>query len=298
MATRKIASVKIRLKGFEEADTSSQLEGYVEPGKYPLVEYRQNFPDANTDYALILAPHLGAGDTWICSRWRDQVYVEFEEIATQTARSTFDDDDAAVDEDILISLLPEFHDFTYDLDEARYPFSVPGIRLPLAPPAQNNCCTFVEGLAVGAWAKAKENFTWSSQQHGQMMIYSADDFFSPVTAIVEAEMGIAVSNPDTPPEPWTVIQGWRNQWRGGHTFFVVDHHQPTDRILTLESNSAYKLNGVGFRGLGNLRDLNGAPPQNWWETEGLWTWERLTATYRFRHMATLRVKNRKWSGLS
>lgn len=28
---------------------------------------------------------------------------------------------------------------------------------------------------------------------------------------------------------------------------------PTDRILTLESNSTYRLNGVGFRSLGNLR---------------------------------------------
>jgi hypothetical protein len=44
----------------------------------------------------------------------------------------------------------------------------------------------------------------------------------------------------------TLIQGWHRQWRSGLTFLIVDYHGPTDRILALESNSSYKLNGVGF----------------------------------------------------
>lgn len=295
MATNQIASIKIRLKGFEESDTNSQLEGYVEPGKYPIVEVKKNYPSQDTDYILILAPHLGAGDTWICSRWKDQEYATIAEAPAKTDHTgLFDNDDGAIAESDLLSVLPGFYDFTYDLDEARYPSPLPGVKVPIAPPAQNNCCTFVEGFLVEAWAKAKPGFQWSNQRHAQMMIYSADDFFSPITGLVEAEMAIPAADVDAPPAPWSVIQGWRNQWRGGHTFFVVDHHEPTDKILTLESNSAFGLNGVGFRGIGNLRDVGGKPPTEWWEQDGLWTWQRLIATYRFRHMATLKVKDISW----
>lgn len=294
-----VAQIHIRLRGYEQPDTRSQLEGSLEPGKYLVKEYRPNFPNPDTDYALVLAPALGAGDTWICSRWKDHHYAQITEtVPMRTERMTFDNDTFAVPEETLVSLLPQFADFTYDLDEARYPYPLPGVRVPQAPPKYNNCCTFVEALLVGAWANVRSGFQWSPARHAQMMIFSSDDYYSPVTAVVESEMGIAVADPDTPPHPWTVIQGWRRQWRNGHTFIIVDHHEPTDRVLTLESNSAYKLNGVGFRGIGNLRDTNGRPPSNWWEQTDLWTWQRIQATYQYRQQASLKVKNRRWSGMA
>jgi len=43
---------------------------------------------------------------------------------------------------------------------------------------------------------------------------------------------------------------------------VIDHDEATDRILTLEANSVYGLDGVGWAEIGNLRDkLN--PGKNW-----------------------------------
>ena len=44
------------------------------------------------------------------------------------------------------------------------------------------------------------------------MIYSADNFFSPVTAAVETGMAVKVEDPNSAPEPWTIIQGWKTQW--------------------------------------------------------------------------------------
>lgn len=294
-----IAQLHIRLRGFSVPDTESQFEGSLEPGKYIVKEYRQNHPNADSDYALVLAPALGAGDTWICTRWMNQHYAQVAEMKpVQVRRLTFDDDPFAVDEDVLVNLLPQFEQYTYDLDEARYPYTLPGVGVPHAPPAQNNCCTFVEALLVKAWADTHNGFKWSPHQHGQMMILSNDDFYSPVTAVVESKMGISVADPDTPPHPWTVIQGWRRQWRNGHTFIIVDHHEPSDRVQTLESNSSYRLNGVGFRALGNLRDTGGRPPANWWEQSDLWTWGKIRATYQYRQQAWLKVKNRGWSGLS
>jgi hypothetical protein len=294
-----IAQILIRLRGYEQPDTQSQIEGSLEPGKYIVKEYRQNFPNTETDYALVLAPALGAGDTWICSRWKDHHYAHITEQAPiHTERLDFETDTFAVPEEALVSLLPEFADYIYDLDEARYPFQLPGAHVPQAPPKSNNCCTFVEALLVGAWAKVHPSFQWSSARHRQMMIMSSDDYYSPVTAVVESGMGIAVPDPDTPPHPWTVIQGWRLQWRKGHTFIIVDHHEPTDRVLTLESNSSYKLNGVGFRNIGNLRDTNGRPPNNWWEQSDLWTWQKIQATYQYRQQACLKVSHRSWSGVA
>ncbi len=298
---KKMAKLRVRLKGFVKSSTRSQVEGYLEPGNYVVEDIKLNQPpDDDTDYALVQAPALGAGDTWICTRWKNQHYADIVEVPVlEVERRLFETEDLAIRELALIDRLDDFKDFTYDLDEARYPYKLPGVVLPQAPPRYNNCCTFVEALLVRAWAdEYKRRFRWSSHRHGQMMILSNDDFFSPVTAVVEAEMAIAVQDPDTPPHPWTLIQGWRRQWRGGHTFIIIDHHASTDRVLTLESNSSYNLNGVGFRVIGNLRDLEeDRPPANWWEIEDLWTWERVCSTYRYRQQALLKVKDRTWSGL-
>ena len=295
----KYAHINIRLRGFAKADTQSQIEGYLEPGKYIVKEFRENYPDSDSDYALLLVPALGAGDTWICTRWKEQRYVEItKSTPASTTRLVFSDQQLAVDEEILINLLQQFETFTYTPDEARYPYQLPGLRLPQAPPEQNNCCTFVEALLVKAWTDTFSDFTWSPGRHGQMMILSNDDYYSPVTAAVESGMAISVTNPDSPPHPWSLVQGWRRQWRGGHTFIIVDHHEETDRVLTLESNSAYRLNGVGFRAMGNLRDTGGKPPENWWQNDALWTWEKIQATYQYRQQARLKVKSRSWSGIT
>ena len=297
---KKMAKLRVRLKGFVKPSTKSQVEGFLEPGNYIVENYLKNQPpDDDTDYALVQAPALGAGDTWICTRWKNQHYADIVELPKlEVERRSFQNEDLAVREAALINRLTIFEDFTYDLDEARYPFKLPGVQLPQTPPRYNNCCTFVEALLVRAWAdEYKRRFRWSSHRHGQMMILSNDDFFSPVTAVVEQKMAIAVQDPDTPPHPWTLIQGWRRQWRSGHTFLIVDHHKPTDRVLTLESNSSYKLNGVGFRSIGNLRDMEDHPPANWWDIKKLWTWERICSTYRYRQQALLKVKDRKWSNL-
>ena len=297
-AATKIAVTRIRLKGFEKADTSSQFEGRLDPGRYVVDEYLENHPDESTDFARVQAPTLGAGDTWICTRWNDQEYaVVVDVVQPQTDRKTFDDDPGAIPEAALLQQLDAFSDFTYDLDDARYPHLLKGVNVPQAPPKTNNCCTFVEAFLVKSWTDQLDDYQWNASRHRQMMIMSSDDFFSPVTAVVESGMALAVPDPDAPPHPWTIIQGWRHQWRSGHTFLIVDHHDETDRVLTLESNSGYRLNGVGFRAIGNLRDFGGEPPDQWWTDNSLWTWQRVRSTYRFRQQAWLKVTDRNWSGL-
>ncbi|WP_224372836.1 hypothetical protein [Hyalangium versicolor] len=298
--TYRIARLPIRLRGYIAPDTRSQFEGYVEPGRYYVLEEKRNFPNPDTDYVRLEVPTLTALDSWICSRWRTQKYAELrdEEKPPPAPRISFKDDPLAIPEDRLVTLLENFKSYRYDLDQARYPWPLPGIQLPLAPPQTNNCCTFVEALVVKAFADEHgQTLEWNPTRHRQMMIVSTEDFFSPVTAAIESGMGLHAPSADVPPHPWTLIQGWRNQWRSGHTFLIVDHHSDTDKVLILESNSAYGLDGVGYRGIGMLRDKGLRPPAQWWKLEDVWTWRRVQSTYLFRQQAWLKVKNRTLSGL-
>lgn len=290
----RIATTAIQLKGFVSADTASQFEGFLSPGRYVVLEELNHFPDEDTDYARIEAPTLGENDTWICARWKDQRYAILTDVDFESTRPAAPRSDA-IPESIVVAELAAFLDFRYDRDRARYPKVLPDCILPTSPPATNNCCTFVEGLIVAAWQQAHPAFKWTVARHHQMMIMSNDDFFSPTTALVDAGIADAIADVNAPPPPWTVVQGWRFQWRGGHTFIVVDHDPGSDHVLTLESNSAFRLDGVGMRAIGNLRDFGGEPPDLWWERDDLWTWQRICSTYRFRSLAALKVSNPAWS---
>ncbi len=294
MPTTQYAKLSTALRGFEQPDTTSTIEGKVQPGKYRILKQQMNFPSQDTDYVLLEVPYLGDEDTWICTRWKGQQYAEIvSEESTLPVLEDFSQDEMAIPESALTDLAANFYPFTYDLDQARYPFEITGFKAPQAPPQQNNCCTFVEALIAKAWENSI-GYKWSKQKHAQMMIYSNDDYFSPITCLVESGIGMPVNNPDQLPHPWSVVQGWRKQWNGGHTFIILAYHETTDHVLTLESNSSYQLNGVGFRGIGNLRDFP-SPPVNWWERTGLWTWERMKSVYRHRKMCTLKVTDQGWA---
>lgn len=284
------------LKGYPEPDTSTPSQGWVPAGTYAIVEDRSN-ANLDADYVAVEVPSLGREETWICTRWRTSSYAKFVEQENRAAPILdFSTDDDAVDEHFLTDLLPNFYGFTYDLDQAHYPYDIPGFRTPVAQTDDektNNCCTFVEGLVAKAWQNAKDNFRWSQEQHGQMMIFSADDYFSPVSCLVNSGMAEAIEDQDAPPHPWTVIQGWRKQWTSGHTFFILGHDEASDRVLTLESNASYKMNGPGYRMIGGLAEFP-QPPEDWRIRADLWTWERMKSVYRFRQQAILKVNNRRF----
>jgi hypothetical protein len=95
-----------------------------------------------------------------------------------------------------------------------------------------------------------------------------------------------------------VAQGWRTS-TSGHTFIILARHAPTDRVLTLEANLAYSLNGVGYRNLGNLRNFPGCrPPARWWENAAAPLWRDIVARCASGlKMARLNVTGTSWAGL-
>jgi hypothetical protein len=190
-------------------------------------------------------------------------------------------------------------DYTYNFSTVGYPRKLPGISVPLAPPKLINCCCFAEAVVVGGWSDTHgAAFTWNSKRHSQMMISTGTDRFSPVAAVIEAEMATAVPA-GQPPSAWCLVQGWRSA-TSGHTFIILDRHVSSDRVLTLEANQAYSINGVGYRNLGNLRDFRDArPPARWWENPAVPRWSDILGAYpQGVALAKLNVVNPSWSGLS
>jgi hypothetical protein len=164
--------------------------------------------------------------------------------------------------------------------------------------------------------------------------YPDEPISSQIDAIIACGMGEEI-DPGLPPEGWTVVQGWYPAKKmekkkvldaqgheilvngkpklaekatpvldakgnavfiwGGHTFFILAVHPGTERVLTLESNHAFKLDGPGFRKVGNLRDCVGNHPgKRWWEKPDLHTWTEIKQSYPKRRMAKLKVREVSW----
>ncbi len=280
------ATVLRDLDCYSSPDTSQPSLKMLSPGVFAVLDTRRS---ETVDY-LELDGVKGVPNqrAWVCSRWEERVYARLYEGNTRAELFT-------VPEEAIISLLPEFYGYTYVLHGPRYPYSIPYVPgLPLEPPAANNCCTFVEGLLAKAWCNTiTSGFRWSEKRHGQMMIWSLDDYFSPVTAAVEARMAEEIDDPDAFPEPWTLVQAWKKRWSGGHTFIVLDSHRSSQRILTLESNEAFGMDGPGYREIGDL-DKFPYPGADWFKSSTVWTWARFRETYPYMKLAKLAVDDVSW----
>lgn len=295
MTTYKVANLLRRLKGYSDADTQSQFEGWVGPGRYEVLDYKKKYPSQDSDYVKIDVDTLADNDTWICSRWKSEIYAKIElEEPSVSVPADLGSDIKAIEEADLVNWLIPFKPFRYSPSKARYPYTIPGIRVKISPPYQNNCCTFVEAIVVKAFSEATTDFSWDGGDHAQMMVLG-NDLFSPVTVLVEKKVATIV-DPDATPLPWSVIQGWRELGRRGHTFIAVAYHRESDKVLTLEANNHYKIDGVGFRNLGSLRDFpDGKVPQRWWEHPKTPTWREIRRAYPDRKQCALKIKKPQWA---
>jgi hypothetical protein len=182
-----------------------------------------------------------------------------------------------------VDLFPEVSKQKYKLSGAQCPSNPPGISLKRIGYATNNCVLFTSWIISAAF----DGVSFTKDQWSQWMVSSTVPNPLPVPGYgpkVCLEWGIATTAPG---EGVYLIQYFTKT--GGHSMLVVDHDPETDKILTLESNSAFKLNGVGWADIGNLRDVPNPGSRKKWVKKVKQTWKSRFGDKVALHVVRLRV---------
>lgn len=248
------------LNQFGLPDTTTPKVGKLAAGTYEVVGRETS---GNDEYVQVT--------TWICSKSNGVTYAVFEEPPVVDG----------IDEQALVTTLQRFRGYVYSLNSPKYTGPIPNVTVPLEPPKQDSCCTFVEDLVVHGFQLGQWSFYWDQVRHDQMMVADWNDLWSPPHGVADAGLARSVQGPSTSlplPQPWTVCQGWGAT--SGHTFIVLAVHSQSNKVLLLDSSSAFGYSGPGLRGLGDLDAyLSSGPPADWWTKPSVPTWASILKSY-------------------
>ncbi len=183
--------------------------------------------------------------------------------------------DHMVKEDDLIALLPDWEGYVYSIPwNANFPSNyylgedneaVRGFHITEVDNLEIACNSFSQAMVTEAWFRRYPLLHWRLANYiDYMNIGAGFDPFGSMTETLNGDGTITMAtqvdiSENRPPPDWSLIQGWRswseaNHSGTGHSFIIVDHHPGTGRVLTIEANHDFLLNGVGFRCVGNVED--------------------------------------------
>ncbi len=187
----------------------------------------------------------------------------------------------------MVFFFPEALYQTYKLVDAQTPAQPRGVSLKshLVGKQTINCTQFTTWIVSSTFNTRFTSSQWASWQ------ISADAAetgqvpnFGPRVAL---EWGIASTRPGEE-GPWLVQYFSDPKTFKGHSLLVVAWDKETDKILTLEANKAYGLNGVGWGEIGNLRDVMCPGPD--WTDKVTQTWESRLGSKPALHIAQLSME--------
>jgi len=209
-----------------------------------------------------------------------------------------------MDFSVIVGLFPRLTKQTYQFKKAQMPSQPPGINLSASLIGDKiiNCTNLTTWLLGTAWNSQDPSIKFSTPQWQHWQVWEADPSRIPgYGPSVVLEWGVGSTAPST--GPW-LLQTFRSSdpsSLSGHSYIILKHDAQTDKILTLEANNSVGLNGVGFGGIGNLRDLPDGNPGPDWTTKTTMTWsERVDANPRV-HIASLAIDSQTidtWLGIT
>lgn len=166
----------------------------------------------------------------------------------------------------IVALFPQVAQQTYKLAGAQTPVQPNGVRLnaSLIGDETINCTQFTTFIVSQAFKTRWTSDKWARWQNTGMQRKTLD--VPNYGSRVALDWGIGTTAPGD--GPW-LIQYFTAT--GGHSLIVLVHDEETDKILTLESNSHYHIDGVGWGGIGNLRDVPN--PGADWKDKTTQTWK-------------------------
>tara|TARA_R110002012_G_scaffold229654_1_gene402306 strand:- start:759 stop:1604 length:846 start_codon:yes stop_codon:yes gene_type:complete len=166
----------------------------------------------------------------------------------------------------IVALFPQVEKQTYDLTGGQTPVQPNGVRLSSSVVGDEtiNCTQFTTFLVSQAFKTRWSTDQWARWQNTGRQQKTLDvPNYGPRVAL---QWGVATTSPGEGP---LLIQYFTAT--GGHSLIVLAHDPETDKILTLESNSYYDIDGVGWGGIGNLRDVPN--PGADWQSKTTQTWK-------------------------
>ena len=171
-----------------------------------------------------------------------------------------------IEMEAIVALFPQVAKQTYDLTGGQTPVQPNGVRLSSSVVGDEtiNCTQFTTFLVSQAFKTRWTSDQWARWQNtGRQQPTKDVPNYGPRVAL---DWGVATTAPG--PGAW-LIQYFTET--GGHSLIVLAHDPESDKILTLESNSYYGIDGVGWGGIGNLRDVPN--PGADWQSKTTQTWK-------------------------
>lgn len=277
-------------------DASLPASGTVSAGRYATD--RQHSSDA-MEYAHI------PGRGWVRTRNDTDVFGVVDLMRHPSVRY--------LAENQLITNLARFRNYTYapkipgtkKREKKRFPGPIETFIGKQSGPEYTDCVCFLAWLLAASWQTlGTKTFPWRKEDHGAFLLYKDPDKdaeeqrYGNIRTMVRKGMGVQLES-DAFPAPWTLVQGWRGKspGSGGHLFLVLDSDPTTRAVLTLESNFAYGISGVGFRNFGDVKDFEWMHPGRNWVEHAVatdTTWDEIMRTYPYRRQALLRVAPVGW----
>ena len=160
--------------------------------------------------------------------------------------------------DTLARFLPSVYEAKYR-QPGQVPTPIPGVSLGSSYIGKDytNCTMFTSWIVSKTFDKA-----FKSSQWGKWQVYDKDPGGYGPGVVHDWRAGYIAPERMNPINGVWLVQ-YFTDWPKGHSMLVVDWHNETGKILTLEANtSATGLDGVGWGGIGPLRDVQNPGP-NW-----------------------------------
>lgn len=187
-----------------------------------------------------------------------------------------------IDWKCVADLLPQMAKQKYQLSKAQCPSNPPGVSLQRIGDETTNCVLFTSWII----SKAFSGVRFVGDQWSQWMVSSSPPAVNPPTPGYGPRVCMQWSIATTAPGDgvWLVQYFTKT---GGHSMLVVDYDQDTDKMLTLEANSSYGLDGVGWADIGNVRDVPN--PGLDWPSKVDQTWSTRIDSKVAVHVARLEI---------
>lgn len=162
-------------------------------------------------------------------------------------------------------LFPQMEKQKYTLHNAQCPSNPLGMKLRNIGEEKTNCVQFTAWLLSHAFQA-----TFSRTQWKRWMVSGSLQGSPPVVPNwgpkVILEWGCGTTAPG---KGAYLVQSFTKS--GGHSYIIVDYDEKTGKILTLEATQVAKLDGAGWREIGNLRDVHNPGIQ--WADKVTQTWD-------------------------